>query len=58
MAEAGTFSTNNFLFSKISAIIGNRGMMNRTHTPDLSENLNGYSHQEDLQAVPCSKMPC
>lgn len=37
MAEAGTFSTNNFLFSKISAILGNRGMINWTHTPDLSE---------------------
>lgn len=58
MAEAGTFSTNNFLFSKISAVLGNRGMINWTHTPDLSENLNGYSHQEDFPVVPCSKMPC
>lgn len=32
MAEAGTFSTNNFLFSKISAVLGNRGMINWTHS--------------------------
>lgn len=32
MTEADTFSTNNFLFSESSAMLGNWGMINWTHT--------------------------
>lgn len=35
MAEASVFSTNGFLFSKISAALGNWGMINWPRTPDV-----------------------
>lgn len=55
MAEAGVFSTNNVLFSKIPAMLGNWGMINWTHTPDSCKNSNGW---RDVQIVPWSRMPC
>lgn len=58
MAEASAFSTNHFLFSNISAILGYRGRIHWTQMPDSCENCNGCSHQKDVQVMSCSRMPC
>lgn len=52
MAKASAFSTNNFLFSKISAMLGNWRMISWTHTHDSCENSNRCSHKRIFKLVP------